>query len=110
MRFVELPRPGFGDSNTTPQWRTLSAWAGDRDFIFPNANGGFLDYENFEARVLAPIRIKLGLGRLNFQILRRSYAAHLPRACADLELVREERLRYLENENTDTMFLLRRKS
>jgi integrase len=55
-------------------WRTLTAWAGDRDFIFPNAKGGFLDYENFEARVLAPIRAKLGLGRLNFQILRRSYA------------------------------------
>lgn len=32
------------------------------------------------------------------------------RRFADLELVREERLRYLENENTDTMFLLRRKS
>jgi pseudaminic acid biosynthesis-associated methylase len=28
---------------------------------------------------------------------------------ADLELVREERLRYLENENVDTAFLLRRK-
>ena len=28
---------------------------------------------------------------------------------ADLELVREERLPYLENENVDTMFLLRRK-
>jgi integrase len=52
----------------------LTAWAGDRDFIFPNTKGGFLDYENFDARVLAPIRIKLGLERLNFQILRRSYA------------------------------------
>jgi integrase len=56
------------------QWRTLTAWAGDRDFIFPNSQGGFMDYENFEARVLGPIRIKLGLERLNFQILRRSYA------------------------------------
>ncbi len=54
--------------------RTLTAWAADCDFIFPNTKGGFLDYENFEARVLAPIRIKLGLERLNFQILRRSYA------------------------------------
>jgi hypothetical protein len=27
---------------------------------------------------------------------------------ADLELVREERLRYLDNENSDAMFLLRR--
>src|SRR5215813_9683929 len=36
-------------------WRKLSAWCSDRDFIFPNAKGGFLDYENFEARVLEPI-------------------------------------------------------
>src|SRR5882724_5365789 len=55
-------------------WRTLTAWPGDRNFIFPNTKGGFLDYANFEARVLAPIRIKLGLEKLNFQILRRSYA------------------------------------
>jgi integrase len=55
-------------------WRTLSEWSGERDFIFPNAKGGVLDYENFEARVLAPIRIKLGLKKLNFQILRRSFA------------------------------------
>jgi integrase len=55
-------------------WRTLSAWAGDRDFIFPNSKGGFLDYENFEARVLARIRTELGLQKLNFQILLRSYA------------------------------------
>jgi integrase len=56
------------------RWRTLTAWSTDRDFIFPNTKGGFGDYENFEARVLAPIRMKLGLERLNFQILRRSYA------------------------------------
>jgi integrase len=55
-------------------WRTLTAWSTDRDFIFPNTKGGFVDYENFEARALAPIRMKLGLERLNFQILRRSYA------------------------------------
>jgi hypothetical protein len=36
--------------------------------------GGFMDYENFEARVLDPIRIKLGLEKLNFQILRRTFA------------------------------------
>lgn len=56
------------------RWRTLTAWATDRDFIFPNSKGGFMDYENFEARVLAPIRIQLKLERLNFQILRRSFA------------------------------------
>jgi integrase len=55
-------------------WRKLTAWSKSADFIFPNSQGGFLDYENFEARVLEPIREKLGLEKLNFQILRRTYA------------------------------------
>jgi integrase len=38
------------------------------------SKGGFLDYANFEARILEPIRQKLGIPKLNFQILRRSYA------------------------------------
>jgi integrase len=33
-----------------------------------------MDYENFEARTLDPIRLKLGLPKLNFQILRRTFA------------------------------------
>lgn len=53
------------------EWRGLTPTPGPEDFIFPNACGGFLDYENFEARVLDPIRIKLSLSKLNFQILRR---------------------------------------
>jgi integrase len=56
------------------EWRRLSATSENRDFIFPNSQGGFMDYENFEARVLDPIRIKLGLRKLNFQILRRTFA------------------------------------
>jgi integrase len=55
-------------------WRKLTAWPQAGDFIFPNSQGGFLDYENFEARVLEPIRERLGLEKLNFQILRRTYA------------------------------------
>jgi integrase len=55
-------------------WRTLTEWNKNQDFIFPNSRGGVLDYENFEARVLDPIRKKLGLAKLNFQILRRTYA------------------------------------
>jgi integrase len=56
------------------QWRGLTTKPADRDFIFPNSQGGFLDYENFEARVLDPIRVQLGLPKLNFQILRRTFA------------------------------------
>lgn len=55
-------------------WRKLTTRQQDHDFIFPNSKGGVLDYENFEARVLDPIRGKLGLEKLNFQILRRTYA------------------------------------
>src|SRR5436190_22907495 len=56
------------------EWRKLTVCPADTDFIFPNSKGGFLDYENFSARVLEPIREKLGLEKLNFQILRRTYA------------------------------------
>jgi integrase len=56
------------------EWRKLTTWPADSDFIFPNSKGGFLDYENFDARVLQPIREKLAIPKLNFQILRRSYA------------------------------------
>jgi integrase len=56
------------------EWRKLTPWPEDDDFVFPNSEGGFLDYENFEARVLDPIRKKLGLEKLNFQILRRTFA------------------------------------
>ncbi|HZM09521.1 MAG TPA: hypothetical protein VFC15_04850 [Candidatus Limnocylindrales bacterium] len=55
-------------------WRTLSTAQGEQGFIFPNSQGGFVDYENFEARVLEPIRLELRLTKLNFQILRRTYA------------------------------------
>lgn len=56
------------------EWRTLTPASGEQDFMFPNSQGGFADYENFEARVLEPIRLELGLAKLNFQILRRTYA------------------------------------
>jgi integrase len=55
-------------------WRGLTSTPTATDFIFPNSQGGFMDYENFEARVLDPIRVQLGLVKLNFQILRRSFA------------------------------------
>lgn len=56
------------------EWRRLSQAPLAEDFIFPNSCGGFMDYENFGARVLEPIREKLGLAKLNFQVLRRTFA------------------------------------
>jgi len=29
-------------------WRIRSTAQGEQDFIFPNSQGGFVDYENFE--------------------------------------------------------------
>jgi integrase len=69
--YVPLPRRLAAE---LLEWRTLTTSPADQDFIFPNSRGGFLDYENFEARVLGPIRVKLGLAKLNFQILRRTFA------------------------------------
>lgn len=69
--YVPLPKRLAAD---LLQWRKATNWAGPQDFIFPNSQGGAMDYENFETRVLDPIRQRLKLERLNFQILRRTFA------------------------------------
>jgi hypothetical protein len=43
-------------------------------FIFPNTDGGFIDTANYRFRVLKPLAEKLGIEKLNFQILRRTMA------------------------------------
>lgn len=43
-------------------------------FIFPNADGGFMDTDNYRYRVLKPLAKRLGVEKLNFQILRRTMA------------------------------------
>ena len=48
-------------------------------FIFTNADGGFMNKENILFRVFTPIREKLTLPVLNFQVLRRT-ASTLRRA------------------------------
>ena len=45
-------------------------------FIFPNADGGFMDTDNYRFRVLKPLAEQLGIEKLNFQILRRTMATH----------------------------------
>jgi integrase len=51
-------------------WRRVSAWPGG---VISYSRTVKVASENFEARLLDPIREKLGLVKLNFQILRRSY-------------------------------------
>ena len=48
-------------------------------FIFPNADGGFIDTANYRFRVLRPLAEKLGIEKLNFQILRRTMATQAQR-------------------------------
>ena len=43
-------------------------------FIFPNSEGGFRDTGNYRNRILTPLAEKLGLPKLNFQVLRRTIA------------------------------------
>ena len=43
-------------------------------FIFPNTRGGFLDTGNYRNRVLNPLAEKLGIPKLNFQVMRRTMA------------------------------------
>src|ERR1039458_3267326 len=55
-------------------------YLGDEDFIFPNAEGGFLRKENYSKRVLKELAeradVKPKIKKLNFQVLRRTVATH----------------------------------
>lgn len=48
-------------------------------FIFPNADGGSIDTANYRFRVLKPLAQRLGIQKLNFQILRRTMATQAQR-------------------------------
>ena len=43
-------------------------------FMFPNADGGFMDTSNYRSRILKPLADGLGIPKLNFQVLRRRMA------------------------------------
>jgi integrase len=55
-------------------YRSETRWNGDNDFIFTNSRGGFINKDNYLNRVLYPLRDALKLSKLNFQILRRTFA------------------------------------
>lgn len=69
--YVALPR---GLAMELGQWRQQTEHAGDNDFIFANSRGGFISKDNFLNRVLYPVRDSMKLSKLNFQILRRTFA------------------------------------
>ena len=43
-------------------------------FMFPNADGGFMDTSNYRSRVLKPLADSLDIPKLNFQVIRRTIA------------------------------------
>jgi len=78
LRTVHVPE---GLANDLWFWRQECPNPGSEGFIFPNSrrrNGarwnGFIRTDNYRARVLKPLARELGLGRLNFQVLRRTIA------------------------------------
>lgn len=58
------------------KWHSESEHNGPEDFIFPNTEGGFITKENYQKRVLTPLANRAGVGRVNFQCLRRTVATH----------------------------------
>jgi integrase len=76
---VHLP-PGLAEQLRLWKEETTTAsphGAVDPDaFIFPNSRGGFMDTGNYRNRVLNPLGERLGLPKLNFQVMRRTMATH----------------------------------
>jgi integrase len=71
MDYVALPHRLAAELR---EWRKQTKHADNDDFIFANSRGGFVSKDNFLNRVLYPVRDALRFPKLNFQILRRTFA------------------------------------
>jgi hypothetical protein len=60
---------------TKPEHRKASS----EEFIFQNADGGFMDADNYRFCVLKPLAGSLGIPKLNFQVMRRTMATQAQR-------------------------------
>jgi integrase len=76
--FVALPaslRSGLAE------WRKIQNPSSDREFIFPNADGGVYRLDNYRADVLKPALKKIadetGISGIDFRACRRTCATHL---------------------------------
>ena len=63
LRLWKLERKKLSEKNVKPD-----------AFMFPNADGGFMDTSNYRSRVLKPLADSLGIPKLNFQVIRRTIA------------------------------------
>ena len=73
---VHLP---IGLAAELRRWKLECKDRSPEAFIFPNADGGFIDTANYRFRVLKPLAERLGIQKLNFQILRRTMATQAQR-------------------------------
>jgi len=73
---VHLPD---GMASELRRWKLECKDRSPEAFIFPNADGGFIDTANYRFRVLKPLAEKLGIEKLNFQVLRRTMATQAQR-------------------------------
>jgi integrase len=56
------------------QWKLECPDPDPEAFMFPNADGGFMDTANYRSRVLKPLADSLSIPKLNFQVIRRTIA------------------------------------
>ena len=56
------------------QWKLECPDPSPDAFMFPNADGGFMDTSNYRSRVLKPLAEVLSIPKLNFQVIRRTIA------------------------------------
>jgi integrase len=73
---VHLPD---GLANELRRWKLECKDRSAEAFVFPNTDGGCIDTANYRFRVLKPLAEKLGIEKLNFQILRRTMATQAQR-------------------------------
>jgi integrase len=73
---VHLPD---GMASELRRWKLECKDHSPEAFIFQNADGGFIDTANYRFRGLKPLAEKLGIEKLNFQILRWTVATQAQR-------------------------------
>lgn len=71
MTTVDLP---VGLAEQLSAWLEVLLDQRPKAFLFPNADGGFILKDNYLHRVIYPLRDQLGIKKLNFQILRRTFS------------------------------------
>jgi hypothetical protein len=72
------PGPG-GLAAELLRWKLECKDRSPEAFIFPNADGGFIDTASYRFRFLKPLAQRLGIQKMNFQILRRTMATQAQR-------------------------------